>query len=212
MKIHTFKFSILLLLAALVALISPQISSATDEGCELNAIATKLQSQPELSRFEQEKSIKVLSKPLYSSGYLLLSQDSGLVWQTLEPIKSTTVITDTEFKQYNKSDQLISLPDNGNQPASQLISSTFLAILSGSFTELDKNFTVATRCDDSQWTISLTPTNSTIDNVMHHITVTGSQRIQRIAFTEANDDVTQLSFTPDTTEHMITQLREYLVD
>lgn len=212
MKIPILKLPALFLIATLATLLSPLTSNAMDMDCELDTIASKLQSQPELSRFEQEKSIKVLSRPLNSNGYLLLSKDSGLVWQTLQPIKSTTVITDTEFKQYNKNDQLMTMPDSSNQQASQVISSTFLAILSGSFAELDKNFDVATRCDNKQWTISLTPANPTISSLMHHITVSGSQRIQQIAFTEANDDVTQLVFNPDTNEHIITELREYLVD
>ena len=193
--------------------LSSQSSRAvSDDSCDLNQITRVLNSQQPLHRFSQEKHIKVLAKPLKSSGYLLLADNDAVVWQTLKPIKSTTVITESEFKQFNKNDQPVSMPANADTQTSQLISSTFLAILSGNLNDLHANFDLVAVCDQANWEISLTPTHPRIQRLIKHIQIDGSAHIEHLSFTEANDDTTKLLITPVSEPSIQKQLGSYLVD
>lgn len=195
-----------------LVLSSQSVLAFTDDSCDLNQITQVLNSQQPLHQFSQEKHIKVLAKPLKSSGYLLLADNDAVVWQTLKPIKSTTVISESAFKQFNKNDQPVSLPANADTQTSQLISSTFLAILSGNLNDLHANFDLVAVCDQASWDISLTPTHPRIQRLIKHIQIDGSSHIEHLSFTEANDDTTKLLITPVSEASIQNQLGSYLVD
>ncbi|AOE50981.1 outer membrane lipoprotein carrier protein LolA [Kangiella sediminilitoris] len=207
---NTLKQTILVLSYTLLAMVSTTAHSSSLEECSLDTITDRLSNQPELSRFEQLKTITVLSRPLSSEGFLLLTPQSGLIWQTRNPIKSTTVITASEFKQFNKKDQPLSLPESADTEASQVISSTFLAILSGHFDQLKRNFTAETSCSNGEWQVSLTPSNDAIEQIMTYIHIAGTDHIDEIAFTESSGDKTALQFFPEEAEPIAEQLRKYL--
>lgn len=191
---------------------SQSVWAYTESTCDLKQITQVLKSQESLHEFSQEKHIKILAKPLKSSGYLLLADNDAVVWQTLTPIKSTTLISESQFKQFNKNDQPVSMPANADNQTSQLISSTFLAILSGNLDSLRENFEVIALCNQSAWDISLTPKNPRIQRLIKHIQINGSEQIEHLSFTEANDDATKLLFTPISEPLIKKQLGSYLVD
>lgn len=206
-------YPLLSLFLTLTLLFTSQASFAClDRPCDLAQITEAIQSQQKLHKFSQEKTIKVLAKPLNSSGYLLLADNESVVWQTLKPIKSTTVISSSELQQFNKNDQPITLPANGNTQTSQLISSTFLSILSGDLNSLNDNFEVDLVCNDSGWDINLSPINPRIKRLIKHISIDGSDQIEQLYFTEANDDVTRIKFSAATEPSTEKQLGSYLVD
>ncbi|GAA4360622.1 outer membrane lipoprotein carrier protein LolA [Kangiella marina] len=180
--------------------------------CDLDAITASIQNQDPLHSFEQEKHIAVLSKPLPSSGYLLLTEQGFVVWQTTKPIKSTTVIGNDSFQQFNKNDQPVSLPGNAKNQTSELISSTFLAILSGNLEALHHHFNVQSHCQEQGWALTLTPSNSEIERLLKQIYLSGEQRINELHFTEANDDKTVLHFSSLQDSSLEQQLGQYLVD
>lgn len=186
--------------------------AVSGDSCDLKQITQVLNSQQPLHQFSQEKHIKVLAKPLKSSGYLLLANNDAVVWQTLKPIKSTTLISESDLKQFNKNNQLVSLPANADTETSQLISSTFLAILSGNLNDLHANFELVVVCDQATWDINLIPTDPSIQRLLKHIQIKGSTHIERLSFTEANDDTTKLLFTPVSEPSIQKQLGSYLVD
>lgn len=197
----------------MLATLSPSLSHACIElPCDLEEIAAKISDQPELNEFHQLKSIAVLTQPLKSSGYLLLADNDRLVWQTQTPIKSTTVISPNSFEQYNKHDNPVSTPANSNNKTSLLISSTFLSILSGDFESLNTNFKVDATCNSSGWDLNLSPTNHEIQRVIKHIQIKGNSSIERLVFTEANDDVTRIIFDSIESIDIREQLVQFLVN
>lgn len=186
--------------------------SPANNNCNLTIISQKLANQHHFSQFKQEKTVAVLSQPLKSNGYLLLNDDQGIIWQTVNPIKSTTVINDDSLKQYNKNDQLISLPEGSNNAASQLISSTFLSILTGDLSNLKDNFEVQASCIEDDWTVQLIPNNADIELVLNQLTLKGSDNIQQLKFTENNQDITHIWFEPSDDDEHKKNLETYLVD
>lgn len=215
---RTFKFNIIQLsiILSFVVFLVPSVSAnnsvANSESCTLENINNKLGTQAPLNYFEQTKTIKVLSRPLHSEGFLLLSNQQSLVWQTTNPIKSTTVIDPSGLKQYNKNDQLISLPAQANNPVSHLVSSTFLEILTGDLNEMTTNFNSTTDCNSGAWNIVLTPTHKDIKQAINKIHLSGSDRIQTLSFVEANDDQTMIKFSPIDDKTIYQLLEKYLVD
>ena len=214
LQLITALWFIVVLAASQPAYASAGTSAETsvETPCELKHIATELNQQPELNQFEQLKTVAVLTQPLKSSGYLLLAEKNTIVWQTQSPIKSTTVISSDSFKQYNKNDDAVTVPANGNNQTSQLISSTFLSILSGDFEALKSNFDVTAICQSSNWELNLTPTSPQVKRAIKHIRITGNETIERLTFTEANDDTTQITFTQSDDSSIRQALGQFLVD
>ncbi len=201
------------ILAILVIAATSTASFSSEEAsCDIKQLMQTIQSQPHLQSFEQEKNIKVLANPLKSSGYLLLADQEAVVWQTTKPIKSTTVISPDSFRQYNKKDQLVNMPANANNQTSQLISSTFLSILSGKIEQLNDNFAVNTFCTNSEWHISLTPNNKDILRLLHKVDIKGKQQINQLNFVEANQDITTINFTAIDDHTTKGQLGAFLAD
>ncbi|RDX36987.1 outer membrane lipoprotein carrier protein LolA [Kangiella sp. HD9-110m-PIT-SAG07] len=209
MKLYSFTATVL---AFCIFLISSPVSACAQPSCHLKNITSNIKSQASLHEFTQEKSIQVLANPLKSSGYLLLADNETVVWQTTTPIKSTTVISATEFKQFNKNDQPITMPSSADTQTSQLISSTFLAILSGNLDSLNDNFEVTSLCNDSGWDLNLEPTNSRIQRLIKQIHIRGSQQIDQLDFTESNGDITSIVFSATNSQQTEKQLGTYLVD
>lgn len=201
-----------LLVTLVIAFVSTTAFSNEASSCDINAMMRTIQMQPHLQEFKQEKSIKVLANPLTSSGYLLLANQEAVIWQTTKPIKSTTVISPDSFHQYNKKDQLVTMPANASNQTSELISSTFLSILSGNIEQLNDNFQVSTSCSETEWHISLIPNNKDILRLVQKIDITGDTQINHLKFIETNQDITQISFTPTDDSTIKSQLGSYLAN
>lgn len=200
------------LLGIFILVLQQPVLACLGKPCELKTIAETLNQQAGLFQFKQSKQVKVLSKPLNSSGFLLLTEQQGLVWQTTSPIKSTAVINQQSFQQYNKNDQPISLGMNTNNSSGQFIASIFLDILSGDFDQLEENFTVHSQCQNNQWSLELIPRKQEIQKFLVRIQLKGSANIEHLVFEEANEDITHLSFSSLHDTAVTATLRTYLVD
>lgn len=193
---HRYKLILLTFFLSFAFLATSKANTDSDQSCSLHSVTEQVREHATLNQFQQTKHIAILSKPLVSTGYLLVSDDHGVVWQTSEPLKGTIVINNDSLKQFNKHDQAVSAPANSNQKASQLISSTFLAILAGDFEQLERNFSAELICDQEQWQIQLQAKHDDMQRLLTDITITGNTNIQQLTFAEANGDTTELVFTP----------------
>lgn len=210
MNLYNRPFLLLLILIALFSINKAHADSV--QSCDLASITEQLNDQPTLNRFTQTKHISILSKPLTSQGFLLISEpNNGVVWQTLAPIRSTIVISDKELRQFNKLDEPVTAPASSNQKASQLISSTFLAILAGNLSQLEENFRSQIECSSQQWHIVLQANNSDMQHLIDSIIIQGQSSIEHLTFTEANGDRTELTFTAVDNADTAQQLGQYFV-
>ncbi|AUD79960.1 hypothetical protein CW740_12130 [Kangiella profundi] len=192
--------------------LSIPISAQPADQCTLESIAAKLNEQAKLSQFVQTKKVTILKKPLISKGYLLITDNNQVVWQTQEPIKSTLLIGQQSLKQFNKNDQSVMSPANNNQKMSQLISTTFMAILAGNFEKLDNHFSVALDCTESRWSIELEASSNEMKPIITNINISGQNHIELLSFTEASGDSTRLVLSPSADPNLISQLRSYAID
>lgn len=193
---HRYKLILLTFFLSFAFLATSKAHTDSAQSCNLQSVTEQVREHAPLNQFQQTKRIAILSKPLVSTGYLLVEDEHGVIWQTTEPLKSTILIKDESLQQFNKQDQLVSNPVNSQQKASQLISSTFLAILAGDFEQLERNFSAELICDEEQWQIQLQAKHDDMQRLLTDITIIGNTNIQQLTFAEANGDTTELVFTP----------------
>lgn len=209
---HLTKLLLTSILWGLSISLSIPVSAQPADQCTLESIAAKLNEQAKLSQFVQTKTVTILKKPLISNGYLLITDNNQVVWQTQEPIKSTLLIGQQSLRQFNKNDQPVMSPANNNQKMSQLISSTFMAILAGDFEKLDSHFSVALDCTETRWSIELEASSNDMKPIITNINISGQNHIELLSFTEASGDSTQLVLSPSADPNLISQLRSYAID
>ena len=209
---HLTKFLLTSILWGLSISLSIPVSAQPADQCTLESIAAKLNEQAKLSQFVQTKKVTILKKPLISKGYLLITDNNQVVWQTQEPIKSTLLIGQQSLRQFNKNDQPVMSPANNNQKMSQLISTTFMAILAGNFEKLDNHFSVALDCTETRWSIELEASSNDMKPIITNINISGQNHIELLSFTEASGDSTQLVLSPSADPNLISQLRSYAID
>lgn len=193
---HRYKLVSVALFLSFSFLATNKASTNAEQNCSLQSVKEQVREHATLNQFQQTKRIAILSKPLVSTGYLLVADEHGVIWQTTKPLKSTILIKDNSLKQFNKQDQLVSSPVNSQQKTSQLITSTFLAILAGNFEQLERNFSADLICSGKQWQIHLQAKHDDMQRLLTNITIIGDANIQKLLFTEANGDTTELVFTP----------------
>lgn len=143
--------------------------------------------------FVQNKTVAVLPRPLTSSGVLGLSSNDELVWQTRVPLQSTMVIAASGIRQFDRNDIPVNAPANQTADA---LAQVFLNLLSGDTDMLVSSFTPALTCENNSWRLELEPATDALARLLSGITITGSARLETIAFTEQRGDHTEISISP----------------
>lgn len=184
-----------LLLALFLVLGLPGLARA--EPPAVSAIQKRLAPFQALTgRFEQSKRIRVLTKPLVSSGDFVLLKDRGLVWRTTSPIQSRVRITPRGIAQLEdgKATVLVSAKE---QPGMSAVGKVLFAVFSLDLSRLQKHFQIrsAAAPEGKPWTAVLTPTDAGVAKFVREISLEGDRTVDRIELTEANGDVTSIRFS-----------------
>ena len=189
------------------------IAKSSDEEqqfCELNKLSQQLSTELSLNEFTQSKTIKVLSRPLLSTGNLLLIKDKGVIWQTLSPIKGTTVITSSDFKQLDQNDMPSSFNNAMNGQASKTLSNIFLGLLSGDLERLQQHFTISGNCKQNDWQLTFMAADKQVSEFLQKIILTGqSNKILKVELFEANQDYSEIILQPKNDVTSIKKLEAY---
>ena len=162
----------------------------------LDGIRERL-AQPKVLRgeFTQQKHLAGFRNPLRSSGSFVLSRERGIVWETLAPFPSKTVIT---------SDRILSrLPDGSmrvemdgeQQPALAAVNALLFALFAGDVAALSERFeTTPATSDATRWTLGLVPKPGALDRVFLRLEVQGDAFVRRVRIEERGGDVTEIAF------------------
>lgn len=141
--------------------------------------------------FSQQRHISILSLPLQSSGKFSYTRGEGLVWETLEPVRSRVVISST---------QGVTVASNGNTAqtvtSSKLLAEIFLGVFSGDFSQIDTLFNIAAQPlvnqSTNRWAILLTPKDKRLGEHITSIQIEGSAYVESIFLNEGNGDGTDI--------------------
>ncbi len=162
----------------------------------LHLIASKLQKITMMSSsFLQSKQIKILSRPLISSGSFIYTHTKGLSWRVEKPIVTRMLITQDGMYEYveNDPDRVKSIiPSSGPMTA---FTNLFGALFTGNTPELEKIFSIEIQGESNVWIMELTPKNQNLAKFVKKIRLSGTDHVEAIDIDEINGDETRLTFS-----------------
>lgn len=156
----------------------------------LTAVSERLQQTPVVrARFEQEKRIKALRRPLRSSGKFLFARDHGLYWHTLQPFDTQLVITESGMVQKENGRTTLDISVE-ERPIIHSFTNVFMALFAGDKKVLAKTFDLYLVQEESHWWLGLKPKQRLLKKVMDHICLKGGEHLEEIHFIEKSGDLT----------------------
>jgi hypothetical protein len=161
-------------------------------------------------KFQQTREIELLSKPLQSNGYFLLS-GMGLYWHQEAPVASV-MIADSERLLQRVGDGPLQSIDVEKNPVVLTFSQSFLSIFEGDEAELRKHFEVSFEPGDQpdNWQISLTPVSFPMSEAIESIILNGREYIEELKVISRSSERTIISFSDLQTEP--TELTEHEIE
>ena len=139
--------------------------------------------------FTEEKRVTGLTRPLKSTGRLSYERTKGLLWEVEKPLPSQTVMTPTRVVQRVKGRVTMKL-DVAAQPSMQVISRLFVAAVTGEWSTLEADFTMAAEQSPSGWKLTLTPKGGLFAKIASRLEITGKIAVDKIVLFELTGDTT----------------------
>ncbi|MCX4025408.1 outer membrane lipoprotein carrier protein LolA [Endozoicomonas sp. SM1973] len=151
--------------------------------------------------FNQEKHIKVLSRPLKSSGKFNLSEHQGLIWDTQQPTKNRIKVNSTGLYEWKSSGSDFNQGQWQVKPESQSAgfsryAKSFQALLNADIKQLQQEFDLYWQHTANNWQLGLKPKQtSQLTKLISWIKVTGSDRVNMIQIREQSGDFSQINLS-----------------
>ena len=134
-------------------------------------VIARLASYPVVrADFVQERTQPSLTKPVVSTGRMVLSREHGLLWQVEAPVKVTLVFTASG--------------GTGGGAAEAEMGRLVRAILTGDLRELRSAFTFEPHGDLERWTIRLVPKARELAQYLRMIELGGGAHLESIGIDE----------------------------
>lgn len=153
-------------------------------------IATQLQNNPQIhGDFVQLRHLRGMSEPLTSSGTFAITAEQGLWWSPQEPIAALLKVSPRGVVQWQNG-RWQDVPQQQGNAQIRL----FLSLLAGDWAALQDSFALSADGDPNAWTLTLTPENATLKQVMQQIVVRGDKIIREIDISETQGDRSELRF------------------
>ena len=144
--------------------------------------------------YTQTREIKLLSKPLVSTGTFVLSQAEGLIWNQMIPFKSQLKLSDNRLEQ-KLGDNPPTVLTKEQQPIIFSFSNIFLSIFKGNTTDLKQYFTIDFQGGSALWTIALKPKASPLNKAIARIELSGTSHIDKVVINEVRGNQMQIKFS-----------------
>jgi hypothetical protein len=134
--------------------------------------------------FQQEKRLKILRKPLMSTGSFTYHSSKGVIWKTLTPIPSLLLVNDAHL-----------LTGQGEQAIPPAFGKVFKAMLGGDLKQLSEDFLITGEYKKSVWQCQLAPKDELLKKIIRSILLSGDMELRLLEIQEVNGNVTRISFT-----------------
>lgn len=177
--------------AILLFLLSCNLSYAADVLADITARLIKTPITQ--GEFQQEKRLKILRKPLLSTGAFTYSQSKGVIWKTLTPIPSLLLVNDARL-----------LTGQGEQAVPPAFGKVFKAMLGADLQQLSDGFVITGEDKKSAWTLQLTPKDEMLKKIISSIVLNGDTELRMLEMQEVNGNITRISFTKITHPDQLT--------
>lgn len=134
--------------------------------------------------FQQEKHLKILSRPLMSSGLFTYDQSKGVIWKTLAPVPSLLLVNES-----------LLISGQGEQNVPVAFGKVFKAMLGGDLNELTEGFLITGENIKSAWHLQLTPKDEFLQKIINTITLSGDIELRTLELQEVTGNYTRIDFT-----------------
>jgi len=147
--------------------------------------------------FLQEKHLKILRKPLQSTGTFTYHQSKGVIWKTLTPIVSLLLVNDTHL-----------LTTQGEQAVPAAFGKVFKAMLGGDLKQLSDGFSITGSDKKTAWQLELKPKDELLKKMISIIVLAGDNELRSLEIQEAGGNSTRIKFTQITHPAQLTSSQE----
>ena len=170
-----------LLKALLLFLLSFNHSYAGDV---LTQITARLAKTPITNgNFQQEKHLKILRKPLQSTGTFTYHQSKGVIWKTLTPVTSLLLANDTRL-----------LSGQGELAVPAAFGKVFKAMLGGDLKQLSDGFSITGSDKKTAWQLELKPKDELLKKMISFIALSGDNELRSLEIQETGGNSTHIKF------------------
>jgi hypothetical protein len=183
------------LLAIFILMIPLRTGLAADPLADIGARLVKTEITE--GRFRQEKNLKVLKKPLISTGTFIYHRSRGVIWQTLTPVSSVLLVNQTRL-----------MTTQGEQALPPAFGRVFTAMFGGDVQAMKEGFDISGTNDKTAWKLQLKPKDALLQKIIVDMQLTGGKELQRIDIKEANGNFTRITFDRITHPETLTPAQE----
>ena len=145
-------------------------------------------------RFDQNKQLTGVKKPLISDGRFCVVADKGVLWRTLHPYPSTLRITEDEIVQF-QGDRITMRLDARTEPMVRWIHNVLFGLLGGNFASLEAMFDVSGGVRNNDWSLELKAREPGLSQAIASIALDGDAYVKKIAVREGSGDRTTIVFS-----------------
>ena len=133
--------------------------------------------------FQQEKRLKILRKPLLSTGTFTYHQSKGVIWKTLTPVVSLLLVNDT---------RLLTTQCELAVPAA--FGKVFKAMLGGDLNQLTDGFSITGTDRNPAWQLELKPKDELLKKIIGAIMLSGDNELRVLEIQETGGNITHIKF------------------
>jgi outer membrane lipoprotein-sorting protein len=160
------------------------LGSAFSDDAVLAQIAARMVKTPIVQGdFRQQKQIKVLRKPLVSTGTFTYDQNKGVIWKTLTPVASLLLVNEAKL-----------LTGQGEQTVPAAFGKVFKAMLGGDLAALTDSFNAKGTEQQNSWLLELTPKDDLLKKVIAAIKLSGDTELRELEIQETSGNVSRIAF------------------
>jgi outer membrane lipoprotein-sorting protein len=134
--------------------------------------------------FHQQKHLKVLHKPLISTGTFTYHQDKGVIWKTLTPVASLLLVNESKL-----------LTGQGEQAVPAAFGKVFKAMLGGDISTLTEGFNITGTDQKTSWQLELIPKDDMLKKIISTMVLSGDTELRNLEIREAGGNITRITFT-----------------
>lgn len=164
-------------------------SDAAKFARDLGAATKGLAGAQTLSgRYEQQKQLAGVPRPLKAAGTFLFVRGRGIAWLTTEPFESELVITPTDIIQREGGKVSLHL-SAARQPSVRMVAEIFTAVFALDFDALAARFALYSRKVPGGWELGLRP-RAGQGGALKQVVVGGNTQVDRVRVSDTNGDET----------------------
>ena len=147
------------------------------------------------AKFEEEKKVLILQRPLRSTGQLIFLPKKGIYRQLVTPFQQELLITTTAVQQRDYHGRVETMALD-KLPFAKALVEGLLTVFSGSWESIHSHFQVYFFSADHQWKLGLIPKHTMMSQIISCIILEGEKhQVLSLWVRETNGDITHDQFT-----------------